>query len=222
MRVEVQRVAEALNEGDGTAGCLAVRGRNARPAADRGEDGSDEDLQHIPDQGGVVSEAVAKGKGDRQHPLPDRRLWKDPVHEVSGGIGHVASCAGRTEPSAFAGEGDDPVQAAGVAVNPKETSCQNTAIKERAQFALHETGDQAAALALPGQKGVEMSGHNAVEDAFFRPAGAILEGGFADLEALTRRYKIATLRLPLVSQNALRIGGDHTRRSTRCSSGAVA
>jgi hypothetical protein len=51
--VEIQGITEALNEGDSAAARLAVRGRNARPAADRGKDSSYKDLQDVPDQGRV-------------------------------------------------------------------------------------------------------------------------------------------------------------------------
>ena len=36
---------------------------------------------------------------------------------------------------------------------------------------------------LAGPEGLEMGGHHAVEDALFRPAGAVLAGGFADGDA---------------------------------------
>ena len=49
--VQVQRIAEALDEGHSAATSLAVRGRNASPAADRSEDGAHKDLQYIPDKG---------------------------------------------------------------------------------------------------------------------------------------------------------------------------
>jgi hypothetical protein len=47
LRVEIQRVAEALNESNGAAASLTVRGGNARPAAVRGKDGTYEALQYV-------------------------------------------------------------------------------------------------------------------------------------------------------------------------------
>jgi hypothetical protein len=55
-------------------------------------------------------------------------------------------------------------------MNAQEASGQNATVKKRAQLALDKPGDQTAALPLPGQEGLEMAGHNAVEDALFRPA----------------------------------------------------
>ncbi len=51
VRVEVQGIAEALNECDGPASSLVTRGRNTRPAADRGKDRAHKNLHHFPDQG---------------------------------------------------------------------------------------------------------------------------------------------------------------------------
>ena len=72
--------------------------------------------------------------------------------------------------SALTGIRDNPVQSAGVAVHPQETSGQNAAIKKRTQFPLHEPGHKTAAIPLPGQEGLDMTGQNAVEDALFRQA----------------------------------------------------
>ena len=69
-------------------------------------------------------------------------------------------------------------------MNPQETFGQHTAVKKRAQFPLYEPRHQSAVLSLPGQKGLEVGGHHAVEDALFRPTGAVLAGGFADGDAL--------------------------------------
>ena len=40
MGIEIQGITEALNESYGAAASLAVRGRNVRPAADRGKNGA--------------------------------------------------------------------------------------------------------------------------------------------------------------------------------------
>jgi len=88
--VEVKRIAEALNESNCAAASLSVRGRNARPAADRGKDSANEDLQYLSDEGRVVSEAIAKSKGDREHPLPDRNFGKDMIHQMRGRVGRIS------------------------------------------------------------------------------------------------------------------------------------
>ena len=126
--VEIQRVAEALNESNGAAASLTVRGGNDRPAAVRGKDGTYEDLQYISDQGRVVSEAIAQGEGDRQHPLPDRNFGKDMIHQMRGRVGHAPPPTGRAEASALTRIRDNPIQPAGVTVHAQKTSGQNSAI----------------------------------------------------------------------------------------------
>jgi hypothetical protein len=99
-------------------------------------------------------------------------------------------------------------------MNPQEASGQDATVKKRAQLAFHKAWNHLAALPLPGQEGLEMAGYNAVEDALFRTAGAILAGGFADVEILAGEYKIAPLVLPFPLENRLWIREDHSPRST--------
>jgi len=70
---------------------------------------------------------------------------------------------------------------------------------------------------LPGQEGLEMPGHNAVEYALFGQAGTILEGGFADGEALAGARTIALLVSDFLRENGSWIWADHSFRSTPCS-----
>lgn len=194
MRVQIQCVAEALNEGDGAASGPAVRGGNARPPADRGKHGAHPDLQYVPDQGGIVSEPIAHGKGNRQHPLTDRHLGKNTIHQMRRRVGHPPPAARRTEPTTFAGIRHEPVQAAGIAVHPQKSPRQDAAIEEGAEFPFDEPGDQTVALTLPGQKGFDMAGHHAIEYALFRPALAVLAGAFAHGRIPAAEHKIGPLR----------------------------
>jgi len=50
MGIEPEYVPKALDKGDGAAPSPAVRRRNAGTAADRGKDGTHEDLQNLPKQ----------------------------------------------------------------------------------------------------------------------------------------------------------------------------
>ena len=77
---------------------------------------------------------------------------------------------------------NDAVHAADVAVNPHETSRQNTALKKRAQLAFHEQGNHTSALLLPDQKGFDVFGHHMIKNALFRMARVILKSGFANIE----------------------------------------
>jgi hypothetical protein len=89
MRIEVQRVREALNESDGAATSLAVRGRNARHAADGSKDRSYKDLQYIPHQGRVIGEAIAQCIRNRWHPLADGHFGENTIHQMRGRVEHA-------------------------------------------------------------------------------------------------------------------------------------
>jgi len=60
---------------------------------------------------------------------------------VGGGIRHAASATRRTEASPLAGEGDEPVVTAGVAVDAQEAVGQHATLEIGADLALDEAGD---------------------------------------------------------------------------------
>ena len=104
----------------------------------------------------------------------------------------------------------------GIAVYPQETIGQDAAVEEGSQFFLHKPGDDAIALALPGQESREMAGHNTVEHALFRPPRTVLAGGFAHGKALAAKYKIAPFQLYVSFENRCRVRAAHSPRSTSC------
>ncbi len=100
------------------------------------------------------------------------------IHQMRGRVGHAPASTRWTKAPSFAGIWDNPIQSAGIAVNPQKVSDQNAAIKKRAQFPLHEPGHQTAALRLPGQESREMRSDYPIENAAFWIAGAVLGLGF--------------------------------------------
>jgi hypothetical protein len=60
---------------------------------------------------------------------------------VGGGIRRAASPTRRTKASSLAGEGDEPVVTAGVAVDAQEAVGQHATLKIGADLALDEAGD---------------------------------------------------------------------------------
>jgi hypothetical protein len=122
------------------------------------------------------------------------------------GIGHRPQAAAFNEPPDMA---------------VKEAIGQNTAVKKGAQFALHKPGHQTAALPLLRQEGFEMAGHNAVEHTLFRPARAVLAGGFMDGEGSGVKYKIVPQVVLLGLGNGCRIWADHSLCSAFCGTGAA-
>jgi hypothetical protein len=96
---------------------------------------------HSPPKGVRAQILPDKRKRNRQHPLSHRHFGKYMVHEMGGRIGHAPAATRRTRASAFTGKRQDAVHAAGIAVNPHKTSCQNTAVEKRTQFSYHKPGN---------------------------------------------------------------------------------
>ncbi|PYS15264.1 MAG: hypothetical protein DMG15_05525 [Acidobacteria bacterium] len=62
-------------------------------AAKFAKDDSDENIQDIAQQTGVVGQAVAQRKWNRKHPLPDRDNREDVVDEMRGRLRHFLMAA---------------------------------------------------------------------------------------------------------------------------------
>jgi hypothetical protein len=171
MDIQIERIAEALNEGHGATTDRPLRGAKACAAAQRSEHGLHKNVQDIPDQARVITEAIAQSEREREHPLPDWNSGEDTIHEMGGGIGHVPAAAGGAKASALAGKGHHPIPLACVAVDSQKAVGQDTAVQVRPQFAFHESRHQAAAEVLPFQKSFELLGHHTIQDAFFGMTG---------------------------------------------------
>ena len=85
------------------------------------------------------------------------------VDEVGCGVGHGAALAGGANAAALAREGDEPVEFAGLAVEPEETVSEDSAAEIGAQGLLDEAGGGLAALVCPLQEGFEFLVEHAVE-----------------------------------------------------------
>src|SRR5205823_5983481 len=66
------------------------------------------------------SDPVAQGGGREKHPLADREVRNDVVHQMRCRIRHPSPSARRAYASGLAGERHDAVQPAGVASDPEE------------------------------------------------------------------------------------------------------
>ncbi len=67
---------------------------------------------------------------------------------MRGGVGHPPLAAGGAEPTPLAGEGNETVPAARVAVDPEESTGEDAAVEERPELALDEPGN--GTLFVPG------------------------------------------------------------------------
>lgn len=114
--VEIQRVAKALDEGDGAE--LPARDPRLLPGAalQRGKDSAHEHIEHVAHEWRVEAEPVAQRKGQRERPLP-----------------HLAPRAG---------EGDGAIESAAVAVHAHEAMREDPAAQEGAQLARGRAGDE--------------------------------------------------------------------------------
>ncbi len=136
--VQIQRITEALHEGDGAALAACERHAGSRAPPQRGEDGAHEEAEHRARERAVVGQAVAQGKGQRQHPLPHGDLGQHAVDEVCGGVGHAAAAARRAEAAALAREGHDALASAGVAAYAHEAVGEDPQREERPKLAFDE------------------------------------------------------------------------------------
>ncbi len=171
--VPIQRVAEALHEGDGASLGASDAPMAVRPSAQGGKHGAHEDPEHVPRKGCVVGEPVAKLPRKGEDPLAGGDLGEDPVEQMRGGVGHAAAAAGGAEAAAFAREGDHAIEAAVVAGHADEAVGEDAAAQERAEFPLDEARDGAVAFLRAGQEGLEPLLDHAVEDALFGAAARV-------------------------------------------------
>ena len=155
-------------------------------AAERSKKRADENVQDLADHSRVVREAVADRVRKRQHPLPHRRLREDTVDQMSGGIGHAASPARRTETPPLTRKGDGLIVPAVVAMNTNEAVGQDSTFQKGPQLALDEAGNRTAALFLPDQKRLQMSGDRPVEQTLRRFARAVFGCGAHDRRVCNR------------------------------------
>jgi len=175
MRVQIDRSAGALQEGDGAAVCLAHLESLSCSPLQGGEDGLDEDAQHLAAQRLVEGEAVTKGEGERQHVLAYRNLGEDAVDQVRRGVGHAAGSAGRAESSHLAGKGDQPLSTALLAADAEKAVGEDSTGEIGPELALDEAGNDAALVAGGGEEGLEVVLHHAVENGLLGCAPLVLQ-----------------------------------------------
>jgi len=126
MHVEIERTAETLDEGDDAGAGTAAGGK---PCAMRqvGLDGADDDGEAATEGIGPAGEEQAQRLGEAQHPLADGHLGEDVIDEMGRGLDHAPSAAGGAEPAAFAGERDEVLVAAAIALHAHEAVFESAA-----------------------------------------------------------------------------------------------
>ena len=126
--VQVEASAEALDERDGavrtrpsleTQARFASRGRMPRWRLRRSGRAPTRPSRRTPQAHGARTGARA--------PIGVRVRPADAIDEMSRGVGHAPSGAARTEAAQLAGEGDEEIRVAGVAVSAKEAVSEDAA-----------------------------------------------------------------------------------------------
>jgi hypothetical protein len=132
--VQVERGAEALNEGDRTALLRMNVPRSPLAATVLCEQRADERARHLARELRVVRTAVA----EREHPLPDRNLGQHAIDEMRCGVRDAPTSARGTEAAAFARKSDQAVVATRIAVEAQEAMRKLAAAEEGAKLLLDE------------------------------------------------------------------------------------
>ncbi len=161
--VQVERVAEALHEGDRAAAAVHDSEVLARATAQGPEDRAHVKREDGAAQAGVIRHPQAQRPGQREHPLANGDLGQEAVDEVRSRVGHAASDARRAAAAALAREGHEPVDAALRAAHPHEAEREQAALEVRAQLAHDEARDAAATLLRSREEGLEVLPNRAVE-----------------------------------------------------------
>jgi hypothetical protein len=159
------------------------------PAALPWENSLNKNVENVPQEFRIASETVTQSEREWKHPLSNWDLWKYPIHQMRGCIGHAAAATGRTDRTALAGKCHNPVLAAFIAMHPKKTFGQNSTIQEWSQFTFYETRDGSTALMLPGQEGLKVLRDYTIKKVILRIAGPIIVRSLTNDDAYVRaRY----------------------------------
>jgi hypothetical protein len=186
VHVQVQRAAEPLNDGHGTAAAAHHTGVPG-PTTQKAEHHPERDADNRPTEMVVPRQLIAQPIGQTQDPLSDRYIGQHVIDQVRGTLRHAASATRCTEAASLARERHQPIVAAAVAVKPREPCGQAPAGEKFSELLLDETR-QAFPVAPQGgfrTERLEVIADDAVEHGLQRIAGVIGVGG--QRTARTRR-----------------------------------
>jgi hypothetical protein len=113
--------------------------------------------------------------------------WEHGLDEVGRLRRHPPSPAARAEAAALAGEGNQPLEGALAAPDPREATCEHATGEELSELPLDEARqpDAVRPLGRGAQEVLQVVADDAVENAVLRGAG--LRGGDAHAGASQRR-----------------------------------
>ena len=173
--IETEGTVAALDEGAGAhEGVLdaAQAELTLRAPAQRACERADERREDVRAQPPIVGQRVAQGPRQRAHPLANRHLGQDLVHEVRGDVGHAAGQARGAEAAAFAREPDEQLVAAAGAREPDDAVLEPTAAQVLVEIA-HDEARQTALLLGPLEQAWPVLAHERVEERVLGTAARV-------------------------------------------------
>ena len=150
----------------------AVRLRGARV---EGEQHAGIHAQHRAAQGVIPRQSVAQAIRQRQDPLAYRHPRQHLVDEIGGPLRHAPPPTARTEATPLAGEGQEALERAVGAPQPREAVGEHAAREELAELLLDEPGQAAAVAAVRdfSEEGLQVLPNDGVEHGVPGVAGWI-------------------------------------------------
>lgn len=114
----------------------------------------------------IPGQSIAEAVRQRQHPLAHRHPREHFVDEVGGAFSHPSPPTTRTKAAPLAGEGQEALEGAVGAAQPREAVGQGPAREELAELLLNEAGQPVAVAPVGGlpQEGLQMFADDGVED----------------------------------------------------------
>ena len=132
--------------------------------AQLGEKRPHEGAEHLARELRVVGAPVAERVRKREHPLPDRYLGQDAVHEMGRRVGHAAAAAGRAEPAAACTRTQPGVVSTIVTVQAQKAMSQDAAAEEGAQLLQDEAGNGLIPALRSGEEGLQLLADDSVQE----------------------------------------------------------
>jgi hypothetical protein len=173
MNVQVQRPTEALDNHHGAAATIvdAVTTRAAPEEPEHRTDGraADRAAQVV-----IPRQQVPQPMRQAQDPLPHGHIGKDVIDQMRRSLRHASAATPRTEPAAFAREGDQSIQPAGGAPKAGAAAGETAAPQEVTKLLLDKLRKP---VAIPQRRGVFAEGLEMVADDPVQDGG----GGIAAL-----------------------------------------
>lgn len=134
--VEVERAAQALQNGDGA--CLALDAERPSPVPIEAEQHAQRHTEHAASDLGVAGHLQTPVPRQRQHPLSDGDLGEEGIDPAGGEVAHPATATARADAALLVRERDQRVVVAAHAGEPGEALRQVATVEQPLERLPHE------------------------------------------------------------------------------------